>query len=246
MSVGQGDCTVFRTEGTTVMIDAGPNTHGFDAGSRIVVPKLRAMGVANVELLILTHPDSDHVGGVTSVLKAYPDTKIAISACFRENKEIRYDLQKWHISDDRVWWLSSVQVAMIGKFRLEIRCPQVAANGPANDGSVFVHLSHGDASAVMSGDAPVMAENQMAALSDWGSVILKAGHHGSRTSTGDRWLAAVRPKIAIISCGRDNSYGHPHRQVVDRLERANIQIMRTDVLGDIRFSARNGKFDLDQ
>ncbi len=83
LSVGQGDCAVFRTSGTTILIDAGPLTPTVDSGEKVVVPKLRAMGVESVDLVLLSHPDMDHVGGLRAIKHAFPNLKVGISGAFR-------------------------------------------------------------------------------------------------------------------------------------------------------------------
>ena len=235
LAVGQGDCTVFQHEGTTVLVDAGPRAYGVDAGQRIVVPKLAAMGVKNVDLLFLTHPDEDHVGGVGAILRAFPSAKVAISAEFRDHEGLATRLREWKLDPERVLWLGSRHRMAVGKFLFEIANPDVTPSTEDNDGSTFLRISSGRASAVLSGDASQSVEIEMAAEGDWGAQVLKAGHHGSATSSGHAWLIEVSPKYAVVSCGRDNVYGHPAKSVVHRLKSKGITTLRTDQEGDLVF-----------
>lgn len=242
LSVGQGDCTVIQSDGTTILVDAGPATMHKDAGAKIVVPKLRALGVTEVDMVVLTHPDSDHIGGTGAILKTYPNARIAISRCFQTNRELNDDFEKWHVDPKSVWWLDAEQRVKAGSFTIEIRCPFNPPNGKTNDGSAFIHVANDHASAVLTGDAPIEVENAMVGRFDWRSQIMKAGHHGSRTASGAAWIRAVGPEVAIVSCGKDNSYGHPHRAVLERFAAVGVPVLRTDELGDIRYVVRNGRF----
>ncbi len=241
LSVGQGDCTVFRSAGVTILIDAGPVTPTFDAGEKIVVPKLRSMGVESVDLVLLSHPDMDHVGGLAAIRRAYPNLRVGISSQFHGFPAMEKVLRADGIKDDQVLWLGPDSVSKVGSFTLRLECPAWREGEPDNDGSMFIRLSNETASAVFSGDASSIAEAIEAPRIQWSAQVLKAGHHGSKTASSELWLQTVRPIYDVISCGRNNPYGHPHKAVLDRLSADHIQALRTDQMGDIEFMAtRNG------
>jgi len=242
LNVGQGDCAMIHAGGATILIDSGPRDAHSDAGERIVVPKLRAMGITGVDLILLSHPDMDHIGGTGAIVHAFPDAKIAVSTYFRHNHQLLEQLAKWGRRADGVMWLGDQLEGSIGEFRLRIDCPAIVEDEETNDGSMFVRIESGKASAVFSGDAPVKAEDAMESVTDWHSEIMKAGHHGSRSATSEGWIEAVRPDYAILSCGRNNRYGHPNKEVVDRLTADGVHILRTDRDGDIAFVVQDGKF----
>jgi competence protein ComEC len=242
LSVGQGDCAVFQHGGTTILIDSGPKNPKTDAGEKIVVPDLREMGVDGVDLILLSHPDIDHVGGTGAVLKAYPGATIAVSACFRQNQQLLGLLRQWGRDPDRVKWLGPEYQGTIGDFKIRIDCPQTYPDEETNDGSMIVRLSDGAASAVFTGDAPAKVEEAFGQVADWRSEVMKAGHHGSRSATCEDWIHAVHPEYAILSCGVNNEYHHPHREVVDRLRSAGVKMCRTDEEGDIIFDMKDGRF----
>ncbi len=242
ISVGQGDCAVFQTGGTTILVDAGPKTDKINAGERIVIPKLRQLGVDGVDLILLSHPDMDHIGGVGPILHAYPSARVAASYCFRENRQLLEQLATAGRRAEDVIWLNSALEGRVGTFDLRVICPVIEPDEESNDGSMFLRISSGSASAVFSGDAPSKSEMAVDRFGDWSSEILKAGHHGSKTASSEDWLEHVHPSVAILSCGLNNPYGHPHKIVLDRLSQDRIETHRTDLEGDLSFIVRDGKF----
>jgi len=243
-SVGQGDCTLFETEGTAILIDAGPKTDAFDAGGRIVVPRLRSYGVAKISLILLSHPDSDHIGGLAAILRAHPGAQVGVSDQFRDHPDLLTTLREAGVQPDRVIWFGRRADAKIGRFSLEIRTPRWVEGEPDNDGSMFVRISDGKASAVFSGDASIPVEARIAGETGWTAQVLHAGHHGSRTASGSAWLDQIQPKVAVVSCGRDNPYGHPHQSVLDALRERGIEVLRTDEHRDLVFEATDNGFRL--
>ncbi|MBX7131815.1 MAG: MBL fold metallo-hydrolase [Fimbriimonadaceae bacterium] len=236
VSVGQGDCTVFQHEGRTVVIDVAARTDSFDAGERLVAPELYRLGVSTIDILILTHPDSDHVGGLPSVARRFGIGKVVIPARFRHHKDMNDWLRRAEIEPKSVVWLEHVTEIKLGPYRLTMDALTDEDLVQDNDGSMFCRIVGPKFSAVLTGDASSDAERRMLAKGgDWSGQIFKAGHHGSRFSSSAQWLEAVRPTVCILSAGRNNVYGHPSPDVLSRLERLNIQALRTDRDGTITF-----------
>lgn len=235
LSVGQGDCAVFQAEGHTILIDAGPKTRYSDGGKRIVVPSLRRLGVNSIDMILISHPDADHTGGLAAILKGVRVGKIAIPAGFRQDEAMDRELKEAGCSPDQIVWLGPKQTAIVAGFRVQVDCPEWREGDADNDGSDFVKISKGAASVVFTGDASASIEEQMADEGDWSAQILKLGHHGSHTATGEAWLDEVKPQWAVVSCGRSNRYGHPHRDVIERVESRGIKVARTDREGDVTF-----------
>ena len=235
LSVGQGDCAVLQTDGLTVLVDDGPKSESFDAGRRLVLPKLRQLGADSVDLILLSHPDSDHVGGTGAILAAYPAAKIVMSDQYRNYPAMLDHLKSWNLPVEKVIWLPENAHIQVGRFTLTVHDPIYSGLTNDNEGSMFVRVQSGPASAVLTGDADEPAELEEKDLDDWSSQIMKVGHHGSKTSTGPEWLSEVKPQYAVISCGRDNIYGHPAKQTLERLAAAGPTVFRTDLQGDIRF-----------
>lgn len=235
MSVGQGDCTAFISHGKAVLVDAGPKVRDYDAGKRIVLPKLREYGVDEVMVILLTHPDGDHVGGTGALLQAFPRAKIAINTSYRHNPQLLADLDRWEQKPEDVHWMSGNEQLQLGEFKFDLWLPDRPDNAPSNDASLFCYVRAGDTGMVLTGDAPEETEIEMQKKRDWHAEIMKAGHHGSRTSTGEFWLQAVQPAMAVISCGKNNTYGHPSKIVLKRLDQFRVNVLRTDQLGDLVF-----------
>lgn len=243
LAVGQGDCAIFTHAGRTIMVDAGPASTDYDAGERIVLPRLRSLGVDRIDLLVLTHPDADHIGGAGAVLKAHPEAQVVISDVFRRDSVISDRIKQWGLPESRVRWLPQDSDLAIGEVRGHFFAPRLSKGEPENDGSVFIRLTTGPASAVLTGDGSSNAESKALSEGTWEAQILKAGHHGSWHSTSSKWLSAVHPEWVVVSCGRNNSYGHPASAVLDRVARQGASLARTDRDGDIAFEVRNGRFE---
>lgn len=234
LSVGQGDCALLSSGGRNILFDAGPANERYDAGERIVIPKLRQLKVQQIDMIVLSHPDSDHMGGTQAILKAYPNALVAMSEQFRAKPEVQ--AQRWK----HVVWLKHRGIVKFGKTTIHYLSP--VPHGDDNSGSVMVRIDHGGATAVLTGDADAMTEEHALTEDNWGAQVLEVGHHGSRTSSSPTWLDAVKPEIAVVSVGRRNNYHHPNKEALSRYANRKIPIARTDQAGDIVFVARNGRF----
>lgn len=236
LSVGQGDCAVFQHAGRTVLIDVGPKTDYFDAGERLVAPELYRLDVRTIDMILISHSDADHVGGLPAVAKRLSIGKIVIPARFKASKEMNDWLRRAAIDKQQIVWLAERTVFSIGTYTFSLD----ALNSPDlpedNDGSMFVRLDGPNMSAVFSGDASSAAERAMLAKGDdWSARILKAGHHGSRFSGCMEWLEAVRPTVVVVSCGRNNTYGHPAADALSRYSQMGAVVYRTDRDGTVTF-----------
>lgn len=229
LAVGQGDCALVLSGGRVAMIDAGPAA----AASRLVIPELRRRGVRRIDLLTLSHPDSDHIAGLPDIARTIPIASIAIPGYFRSHPDLVVALRASGIDDRRVQWVEGPAEAKVGRFLVQMDVPDWNPEIPDNDGSLLVRVSTPGLSATFTGDAGFLEEIEMMRKGLWAADVLKLGHHGSRYSSGDSWLDHVHPKLAIVSCGRDNSYGHPAQEVLEKCEKRGIQVMRTDRQGTI-------------
>jgi competence protein ComEC len=237
IDVGQGDAIAIRSPvGRWLLVDAGVARESYDAGARLVVPYLSRHGVTRLEGLILTHPDADHVGGAGAVLAALRPRWVADPG--RPASKADYLALLRAAAGAGVPWLTArrgLELEVDG-VRLEVLHPYRGVDATdANEVSVVVRLVYGAFEALLTGDAP--AEVERALVRRYGrrleSDVLKVGHHGSRTSTTGELLTATGATLALVSAGRGNRYGHPHRSVLGRLEAAGLSVARTDRHGSI-------------
>jgi len=237
LAVGQGDCVVLQHAGCTVLVDAAPATDRFDAGRRLAAPALHALGVETLDLVLLTHPDAAHVGGLPALAAAFPIGRVVASASFQGHPGLRAVLSRARIGADRVVWIEDEARVAFAGLAARIVAPHARSDAEDNQGSLFVHLTNGRATATLSGDAGVETEASVLERGGrWRAVVAMAGHHGSATSSGARWIDAVAPRFAVVSCGRDNRYGHPHPSVLARYEAIGAHVLRTDRDGALRFT----------
>ncbi len=239
LDVGQGDATAIRTPaGRWLLIDAGPRWGDFDAGDRRVVPFLRQRGAERVEAMVLTHPHADHIGGAPAVLRAF-EVGTVIDPGYATGSPLYLEVLEL-VEELEVGWMlaRSGRVVEADGVRLSLLWPDersVDEYGDANEISAVVHLQYGDFAAIFTGDAYLAQEDLL--VSRHGAAlranVLQAGHHGSRTSTGRALLAAVGPELVVVSAGRQSRYGHPHREVLERVAEQGAAVARTDREGTI-------------
>lgn len=232
VSAGQGDATLIRHEGLTVLVDVGPRTRFFDGGERLVVPELRRRGVRRVDLLVLTHPDLDHVGGLRALARRFRVGTVVVPAHFKDSEALAREFARARLPLSKVTWLEGMNRVQLGSGTLTMAS---VPSTEENTGSMVCRFVVGESEALLMGDVGSDVERRMADWKDWGSDVLKLGHHGSDTSTSTEWLEEVRPRFAVASSGRGNPFGHPHHEVVERVERSGARLFRTYRHGSVAF-----------
>ena len=238
LDVGQGDAVALRTPaGRWLLFDAGRSWRGGDAGRETVVPYLRRRG-GPLEAFVLSHPHADHVGGAASVVRAlrprvYWDAAFAGGGdAYRESLlAARAAGVEWR----RVHPADSVVVDGVTIRFLAPDSAWTATLRDPNEASTVALVTYGSVRLLLVGDAERGEEGWLLArrAAELRADVLKVGHHGSRTSSTDPFLAAVRPSVALVSVGRDNTYGHPSISVMQALARGGAQVLRTDRAGTI-------------
>ena len=232
IDVGQADCALLQCDGQFMLIDGGNRDD-----SQLVVSFLEQQGVKELAAVVCTHAHEDHVGGLPAVLAVYPTkavyapTKTYSSKIF--DKFVYYtDQQGLEITIPAPgdWFsLGQAEVTVLGP---------VKSYAETNDTSIVLRVTYGETSFLFTGDMESEAENDMLDYwegnVDWKTDVLKVGHHCSHTSTSYRFLNEVNPTYGVISLGKDNSYGHPHKEPMSRLNQAGVTILRTDELGTIQ------------
>ena len=234
IDVGQGDAVAVRTPGGRwILTDAGRAWSGGNAGRATVVPYLRRFGGA-VALFVLTHPHADHAGGAASVMRALHPGAYWDAAFAGTSDPYRASLLAAgaaHIAWHRAHPGDSLAVDGVVVRVLAPDSAYVASLSDPNDASVVTMIEYGAARFLLTGDAERGEEDRLVAR--YGpalhAAVLKVGHHGSRTSSSDELLASVRPRVAIISVGAGNAYGHPNAEVLHALAHVGAAVLRTDL-----------------
>jgi competence protein ComEC len=233
LDVGQGDAVLVQTPGRqALLVDSGGSSGGFDIGGRVVTPAAWALGVRRLTWLALTHGDRDHAGGAPSVARDLTPSEIW------EGVPVPRDADRAALRDvamaGGIAWRTVAAGAQIesGGVRIEALHPPVPGwerQRVRNDDSVVLRVRFGQAEIWLTGDAGAEFESSLAAEATDASIrILKVGHHGSRSSTSDVLVKALRPQIAVVSVGAGNLFGHPAPIVMDRLVAAGAAVFRTD------------------
>jgi len=238
LDVGQGDSILIQKGTKQILIDGGSSGKTELAELGKYLPYFDR----EIEIVIATHPDRDHIGGLIDVARNYRIGKVITTAAekdtavFKEWKDIR--------EYDKIETLEATrgdEVAFDGA-KMKIISPDEPVDplaGDANNQSVVARLDYGDNSFLFTGDIESPAEKEILASEENIDVdFLKIAHHGSKYSSSEAFLDAASPETAVISVGANNSYGHPTEAVLAALRRRSIEILRTDEMGDIRFECK--------
>lgn len=232
IDVGQADSTLVLCEGVSLLIDGG-NVEDADD----VISFIKQKGVTTLNMVIASHAHEDHVGGLANILKEFDVGAVLSpvatysSACFNDFKEIASKKGSFTVCNNN--YSFSIGSA-IGK----ILWPIGEAESNTNNTSVVVKLCYKDVSFLFTGDIESDAESKLISTdADLSANVLKVAHHGSDSSSSYSFLRSVLPQYAIISCGKNNVYNHPHKQTLDILLQAEITTYRTDEVGTIYVSS---------
>ena len=232
IDVGQADCALLECDGEFLLIDGGNRDD-----SQLVVSFLEQQGVKELAAVVCSHAHEDHVGGLPAVLAVYPTKAVyAPTKTYSSNifdKFVYYtDQQGLDITipaPGDQFALGQAVVTVLGP---------VKSYAETNDTSIVLWVKYGETNFLFTGDMETDAENDMLdyweGKVDWKADVLKVGHHCSNTSTGYRFLNEVNPAYGVISVGKGNDYGHPHKEPMSRLRQAGVTILRTDELGTIQ------------
>lgn len=246
IDVGQGDSTlVLLPDGKNMLIDAGTNS-----GAKSLVKELKSSGIEKIDYLIATHPHEDHIGGMDNVInefeigkiympkvdssqtpttKTYEDVLDAVS-----DKGLKISRGK---GGDRIIKGENLDIMFVA--------PNSSKYSDLNSYSIAVKVIYGKNSFLFMGDAEQDSEKE---IIDSGynieANVLKCGHHGSNTATSKDFVEKVSPKYAVISCGKKNSYGHPHEETLDTLNEFGVKIYRTDTDGTVTVKSDGSKITI--
>jgi competence protein ComEC len=245
IDVGQGDSIfIAGPDGATMLVDAGgpvggvteaaETTSRFDIGEEVVSPYLWSRRLRHLDVIVLSHAHSDHMGGMPAVMRNFRPRELWVSidpnseayrALLAEATDLGVNVRHFYAGDQLVW----------GGTQVTILAPEAGYQNPSepvNNDSLVMRMQYGQSSVLLEGDAEAPSEREMLERGRVAGVtLLKVGHHGSRTSTTQEFFNAAAPKDAVVSVGRGNTFGHPRYEVIERIAAARTKLYRTDEFG---------------
>ncbi|NLJ97576.1 MAG: MBL fold metallo-hydrolase [Clostridiales bacterium] len=233
IDVGQGDAILIESDNQYMLIDAGEK-----GMSNIVIDYLEETGVNELDYVIATHPHSDHIGGLADVIDYYHVDKIIMPDVVHTSKTFENLLDTISENELKITKPIIGNEYTIGEATFVIIAPNSSYYDALNNYSVGIKLIYKENSFIFAGDAEKESEYEMLECGiDLDADVLKLSHHGSTTSSSQRFLDAVTPSIAIVSAGIDNQYGHPHAEILQAIKERKITLYRTDKEGTIILKA---------
>lgn len=258
LSVGQGDCTLVQTaSGETYLIDCGSSSRS-NVGEYVLLPCLKYYGIHSLDAVLLTHPDNDHMNGILELLKLAEENQITVRQLVlpdieeesrgREFGEILRAAAPSAASQKGVdvRWMGAGEGWEWDEGRFLCLHPAKGYSAESSNAySLCLYGELGNMSLLLTGDVEAAGEKALTeALREQGIqgvTVLKCAHHGSRNSTSAAFLQQAAPTVAVVSCGRNNRYGHPHEETLQRTEEAGARIFRTDRIGAVTVRVQGGK-----
>lgn len=244
LNIGQGDALYIESPtGTQVLVDGGPDKSLMKEISNILPWYDR-----HIDMLVVTNPDKDHYEGFIPLMNKYSVDVVLEPGT--TNKYAEYGVLEKEIADKKIPEIIArrgQRIDLGGGAYLQILFPDRDVSGlSSNDGSIVMKLVYGDTSVMLQGDSTAAIEHYLSGMdgTNLHSTILKAGHHGSRTSSIEEYVALIDPKWTVISSGIDNSYGHPHKETLDTMQKLHIFTLDTCNNGDIIFESDGNNFIL--
>lgn len=254
IDVGQGDSCLIRYKGTNIMIDSGgslsKNKDGksYDIGENVLNNYLLNRGITRLDYIMVSHFDEDHSQGFVFLLKNMKVKNVIISEQYKTSSIYEQFKQICKKQNIQIIYVKSGDEIRIKDLAFKILHPKSKENqiseNPLNNNAIVCMVKYKNRRILFTGDIEKVAENEMVKEYTNGlkADILKVGHHGSKTSTTKEFLDLINPSVALIGVGQNNKFGHPNEDVIKRLEEKNIQIYRTDEMGEISVIIdKNGK-----
>lgn len=240
IDVGQGDSILIEQGNKTMLIDAGERDKG-----TVVTKYLNSLHIDNIDYLIGTHPHSDHIGGLATVINSVSVSNAIIPDIEHTTKTYETFIDALINKEVNTLPAQTGDTYTLGNASFEILAPIRDDYDDLNNWSVVIKLTYGEKSFLFTGDAESLAENDMINSNrDLSADVLKVGHHGSTTSSTLKFLKKVSPKYAIISCGVDNSYGHPDPMITKRLANMDITTYSTHTSGTVTVTCDGKTIDI--
>ncbi|PXW92737.1 beta-lactamase superfamily II metal-dependent hydrolase [Streptohalobacillus salinus] len=237
IDVGQGDATLIKSGTHTILFDAG-NWNNRDA-----IDYIHNLGITQLDLVIASHPDADHIGQLPLIFNELVVDEVWMNGVESTSRTFERTIELILEKDINYHEPNVGEEALLGDMTIQIVAP-VNRKNDANEDSLAIKLSHGAINVLLTGDAGVASEQAMIEHFDVESEFLQLGHHGSNTSTSLAFLQAVQPEVVVISVGANNSYGHPHPDVLHRLGEVGTDVYLTSKHGTVVFSSTGESYQL--
>jgi len=229
IDVGQGDSIFVVSGNSTMLIDTGERVQ-----ARKVINFIERYGFSRIDILVGTHPHSDHIGGMADIINRFEIGKILMPRVQHNTRTFENALDAIIKNNLTVRSPAAGEIFKLGAATVTVVGPHKVIDNSLNNYSLVLRLTFDSYSFLFTGDAEHALEADiLTSCVNISSTVLKVGHHGSRTSTGAAFLAAVSPEIAVIQVGQGNRYGHPNTVVLNRLKAAGVEIYRTDIHGTV-------------
>ncbi|AOS68648.1 DNA internalization-related competence protein ComEC/Rec2 [Bacillus subtilis] len=253
IDIGQGDSMFVGAphQRGRVLIDTGgtlsyssepwrEKQHPFSLGEKVLIPFLTAKGIKQLDALILTHADQDHIGEAETLLKHHKVKRLVIPKGFVSEPKDEKVLQTAREEGVTIEEVKRGDVLQIKDLQFHVLSPGAPDPASKNNSSLVLWMETGGMSWILTGDLEKEGEQEvMDVFPNIKADVLKVGHHGSKGSTGEEFIQQLQPKTAIISAGKNNRYHHPHQEVLQLLQRHSIRVLRTDQNGTIQYRYKN-------
>lgn len=244
LDIGQGDAILIRVAGQTVLVDTGDIEH-----RNKMVAYIKKEGITTIDKVIITHPHADHLGGMPGILEnfkvgqIYDSGRTGTTALYRQYLSL---VNKKKIPFTAV--TPGTEIIIVNDIKLKIFAPNKSflTDPEINNSSIVAKLIYNKFSMLLTGDAEKESESLMlkSYASELKSSVLKAGHHGSNTSSSPEFLKAVGPEAAIISLAANNDYHHPHPSTLKKYEQAKLKVYRTDLDGTVSITSDGKTYNI--
>lgn len=254
IDVGQGDCTLIRVNNKNILVDGGGSMYedGFDVGEKTLFPYLLDRGITILDYIIVSHFDADHSQGLNYILENMKVKNVIISKLGQESKEYDKFIKLALKQKSNIFYVKKGDLLKIGKSVIEILYPdnEIINENIKNNNAMVFKLTWNDISMLFTGDIEKIAEEKLLNMYKGNpekleAEILKVAHHGSKSSSINDFIKAVKPQIALIGVGKDNNFGHPNSGVIQRLDNINSKIYRTDESGEITLKINENSINIE-
>ena len=242
LNVGQADCALIRTSEAVIVVDTGDAaTNGAELSAY-----LRRAGIGRIDLLVLTHPHKDHIGGAPTLLREFDVAECLMTDLLEDSTVFRETVDALRQEGCKVTRANDEVLYEYGGLSLEVLSPFREFYATVNDAGAVLLLRYAGSACLFTADVSDALEKElMERYPDALDVdLLKVSHHGSSDATSTAFLSVLTPKFAVISCGAGNAYGFPHMEVLSRLSSAGVEVHRTDTEGNTSFRMKNGDLSI--